>query len=208
MAETLKTVGALLALRKYAPALLISTPKRQSLTHNQLTAAACLLRLLVSPISRTEKSKPWRRVIGDSIYRWLLSTVPIRNLQVLFPSTEDVYKAWVKKKNVPLVVDDLPDAEGGKLYWIGNKDAKKVVLYMHSGGFSLALSEAACDLWWYIIRQVKKDTGVDIGIAVLRYGMFFPMTDLHCIILNHPLVYRQDPGLPLPHSFASGDCWP
>jgi len=138
------------------------------------SAAVCLTRLAISPLSRTEKSKHWRRVLHDAIYRWLIYTLPIPTLAGLFPSTEDVYTAWVKKHKLPVVIEDLPDSEDAKLFWIGDKAAKKVVLYMHGGGFSLGMPDASCDFWWYIIKQVKMDTGVDIGIAILRYGTWFP----------------------------------
>ena len=83
-----------------------------------------------------------------------------------------MYTGWVKKNKMPLVVDNLPDTEDAKLYWIGKKDSKKVLLFLHSGGYTLALPEPSCDFWWYVVRQVKKETGVDVGIAILRYGVF------------------------------------
>jgi len=76
----------------------------------------------------------------------------------------------MENHGLDVVIEDLPDSEEGKLLWIGDKAAKKVVFYIHGGGFNLSMSGACCDFWWYVIKQVKKDTGVDIAIAILRYG--------------------------------------
>jgi len=58
----------------------------------------------------------------------------------------------MKKHGFPVVIEDLPDSDDAKLFWIGDKAAKKVVLYLHGGGFSLNMPEASWDFWRYGIE--------------------------------------------------------
>ncbi len=49
----------------------------------------------------------------------------------LAPPTAEVVPAQAKELGVKWEVEDVPDGRGAKLHWLGDRNAKTVILYFH-----------------------------------------------------------------------------
>lgn len=47
------------------------------------------------------------------------------------PPTAVTIEACSKKLNRAWQVDNVPDSEGAKIHWVGNRASKRVILYFH-----------------------------------------------------------------------------
>jgi len=101
----------------------------------------------MSPIFRAEKTKPWHRVLYNSIFCWLAYILPIPAFAGTFPPTEDV-KNMEKKHRLFVVVEDLPDSDDAKLCWAKSCEEGGFIY-----GFRLSVRKASCDSSG-IIKQV------------------------------------------------------
>jgi len=54
--------------------------------------------------------------------------------------TRIVIPAQCKTLGIPLHTEDVPDGAGGRLHWIGDREAKKVILHFHG-----IISQFACN---------------------------------------------------------------
>lgn len=61
---------------------------------------------------------------------------------------------------------DLP--EGAKGFWIGNSQAKEIVVYLHGGGFALPGTPLHFQLYQSVVDSLKK-AGKDIGVFFISY---------------------------------------
>jgi len=176
MSDTLRTLGAVFTLRMW-----FFVPPIRWKSNGCDIAAVCSWRLALSSFNDAEKEKTWKRVVFDAIYRYLIYTQSIDQLAYIFPGTEEVYKAWVKKKSLPETIDLV--GEDAKLLWIGPKATSKVIIYLHGGGFSLAMPEDSCSFWSYVRQQLGEKAGIEASIAIVKYSTtsFFihsPIPDL------------------------------
>lgn len=82
-------------------------------------------------------------------------------------TTEANYKAYIKKAGIQSSTDVL--GSGLKVHWLGNKNAKKVVLYFHGGGY--ALSCTAGHLQW--LDELRKELSgpTDVAVALVEYTL-------------------------------------
>ncbi|KAG7090251.1 hypothetical protein E1B28_011849 [Marasmius oreades] len=55
-------------------------------------------------------------------------------------STTRIYRSWTRQWRVEPLLEEVSQS-GRKLMWIGNKNAEKVVFYVHGGGFMLPISD-------------------------------------------------------------------
>ncbi|TFK36154.1 Alpha/Beta hydrolase protein [Crucibulum laeve] len=128
-----------------------------------------LTKLLISCVSSFKNTKSWRRVLGDSAFRYFATSSDLKSLQYLLGTTPGVYETWVKANGMDVVVDDI--GEDARLLWMGGKKTDKVILYFHGGGFSLPMQDFALSFWKYAITEWKEKKGQDIGFAMLNYTM-------------------------------------
>ena len=59
--------------------------------------------------------------------------------------TAKIIPALCQELGLPAHVEDVPNGAGGKLHWMGNRSAKKIILYVH-GKFILILTSCFVDL--------------------------------------------------------------
>jgi len=97
----------------------------------------------------------------------------IQQLVGLVGTSEELYKSWTKKNGLPSHIESLE--ENAKLLWIGRKEAKRVILFFHGGGFSTPMTEDSITFWRYVQTQMGK-SGVDVSVAVLDYSSFSYVT--------------------------------
>ncbi|KAK2460374.1 hypothetical protein APHAL10511_007539 [Amanita phalloides] len=148
------------------------------------------------------RAKRLPRLIND-VCMYHIGKLEISKLQYMLGTTDQVYRAWADKNSVPVVEEDL--SEDAKLYWLGPKRAKRVILYLHGGAFLVPMMPPALSFWNYLQKQLSKE-GHDIAIAVLRYTLVpdatFP-TQLKQVVLA--LQYLLDIGVSPQNILLGGD---
>ncbi|KAM0248377.1 hypothetical protein ACHAQJ_009502 [Trichoderma viride] len=114
--------------------------------------------------------------------RTVLSTFHGRQVQNIFPSTEETYRAWIQRKE-KLTKDpalkkrlqcDIQPLEDGNssILWVGNRHkARKVVLYFHGGGYILPSVVGHFECVWnaYVLSGVESET--EVAVAFLQYSL-------------------------------------
>jgi acetyl esterase/lipase len=99
--------------------------------------------------------------------------------------TREAYKKWIQqqtkeaekirhRQHVTRLVYDREVLEDGKssLLWIGDrKQAKKVVLFFHGGGYAAPITTGHLDWCWrsFVLAGIEK--GVEVAVAVLEYTL-------------------------------------
>ncbi|KAL6882437.1 alpha/beta-hydrolase [Trichoderma longibrachiatum] len=114
--------------------------------------------------------------------RVLLGTFTARDVQTLLPSTEEVYRAWMRQKKRlvenPALKDRLrcdiqPLPEGdSSILWVGNRHkARKVVLYLHGGGYVMPSQPGHFECVWnsFVLSGIESDT--EVAVAFLQYSL-------------------------------------
>ncbi|PFH50201.1 hypothetical protein AMATHDRAFT_61538 [Amanita thiersii Skay4041] len=158
---------------------------------------------LTWPIYPESKEKPFNRHVHDVTLRHLLN-LGIAQVQYLSGPTSQVYRAWAKKQNVPVVVEEL--GLNARLYWIGSKKSDRVIFYLHGGAYLLPMGEPALSFWKFIQQELAKQ-GINVGIAVLEYTLYpdaqFPVPLSQAVSgLKHLL---EDLGVSPQHIQLAGD---
>ncbi|KAF8346546.1 Alpha/Beta hydrolase protein [Amanita rubescens] len=59
-----------------------------------------------------------------------ITELEISKLQYLLGTTDQVYRAWAKNNGIPIVEEEI--GQNTKLYWLGRKQSKRVILYLHA----------------------------------------------------------------------------
>ncbi|KAI1625071.1 Alpha/Beta hydrolase protein [Exophiala viscosa] len=83
--------------------------------------------------------------------------------------TAEVITEEAKKLDVPHFVDDVPASKGARIHWLGDRSAKKVLLYFHGGGFCFPAFPGHVRMWNQCLQTLNPKT--DIVIAALEYGL-------------------------------------
>lgn len=114
--------------------------------------------------------------MNNAIIRTLLGLSTPRQLYHAVPRTLDTYRAWTKRTGQSYDVESIKGADGieTNLMWIGGKwspgSTRKVVFYVHGGGYELPLSLGHMDLCLWVRDQVVKSGNEGPAIALLEYG--------------------------------------
>ncbi|KAF4769758.1 hypothetical protein N7455_006440 [Penicillium solitum] len=91
-----------------------------------------------------------------------------RQTQYLMPPTSASYETVMKKRGLQPETVTLPhDTEG---HWIGNKNAKNVIIYYHGGGFAMPAIPAYFDFWIEMLKALN-ETGHDLAVFFPRYTL-------------------------------------
>ena len=126
---------------------------------------------------------PVRYYLLCGLVRVVLGSFSPREVQYLSPSTLDNYTNWLSfrwnrarvNKDVYLAewlqhdVEQLPDG-ASSILWIGDrKKAKKIVYFLHGGGYILPITHG--HLEWCLWAYVKAGEEEDVAVAVLQYSL-------------------------------------
>lgn len=118
---------------------------------------------------------PFRGESGASTYgkhikyagmRTLLASVTIRQLQAVSPSTRSVYTDFAKQQRLPVVEANVGNDTFG--FWLGEKSANKVLLWLHGGGYVSNAAPGYMHLLWNLISAAK-DEGAELAVFFLEY---------------------------------------
>ena len=76
-----------------------------------------------------------------------------RQHQYVFPGSDATYEAFCKSKNIQPDNEILSD--GTRALWIGPRDAKKVIVHLHGGGYVLAAPSYTFEYLWKTREDLK-----------------------------------------------------
>ncbi|KAF9555947.1 alpha/beta-hydrolase [Agrocybe pediades] len=147
-------------------------------------------RLVASRFLPYERRKSWKRVLTDTSFRYISSSLSVNQMQNMMGTTLGVYKEWTKKNGMPYLVDEI--GEDARLMWFGERETENVILYIHGGVYCLPLQDFAASFWKYAVNAMKQNTGRKIGFVALNYSLtptaYFPTQLKQTILaLNHLL---------------------
>lgn len=117
-----------------------------------------------------------------AVFRTVFSTLGGRYVQTILPSTEETYRAWVRQKEKltkdPALKErlrcDIQPLDDGhsSILWVGNRHkARKIVLYLHGGGYRLPSVAGHFECVWnsYVLSGVESET--EVAVAFLQYSL-------------------------------------
>ena len=143
-------------------------------------------------------SPPKDMLVRTALIRGVINRSSWRQLKYGSPATSAVYKKWIeqpaqKELGYEHTVEDLASDPGGsaaiqtRLLWIGKpwqrgdggeakekKDKKKVLLYLHGGGFIMSMCEPQAQWMSFIKEEAKRAHGHDVSVAIVEYCTFHP----------------------------------
>lgn len=82
-----------------------------------------------SPFTEYGRAKSWKRIVIDRITLRIVSAMNRKQTRAFFGPTSKAYSDFMKSQKLPPVVEDI--GEDARLYWIGPKEAERVLLYLH-----------------------------------------------------------------------------
>ena len=97
--------------------------------------------------------------------RTVLEGTTVRQQQAFLPSFDDAYPAFAKKEGFTPSHVEL--ADGTKAYWFGNKDAEKVILWFHGGGYNLPPEEGHL----IFSKELTEVAGGKVAVLMLSYTL-------------------------------------
>lgn len=98
-----------------------------------------LASLAASPFTKRDAHKTWKRVVGDAVHRLLFNYLSIPQFQKVIGTDEGVYRSWAKSAEQAVSIETVNDETGKtrtRIFWIGDKDADKTILWLH-GAFKI-----------------------------------------------------------------------
>ncbi|CAG7850450.1 SubName: Full=Related to triacylglycerol lipase 2 {ECO:0000313/EMBL:CCA72142.1} [Serendipita indica DSM 11827] len=122
----------------------------------------------------------------------------IRITQFLMPSTRTMIAYWGRTRRTTIYQDNVAipgDAPSPVLHWIGSKPgaetSRKVMLYVHGGGFVLPISEGHISLANKLLVEAKRMNNVPIHLAIAEYSIApyrqYPTQANQCLAILHHL---------------------
>ncbi|KAL5386829.1 hypothetical protein DPSP01_003848 [Paraphaeosphaeria sporulosa] len=137
-----------------------------STTLKAMTAASA--RLWTSPFKGQHGAHNYFKDVVFQLMRTQLGNINIDQETYTRVPTTEAYLSFCKDHGIPPASVTLPS--GTQAHWLGNKDAKRVLLWLHGGGYVLAGSAGHFS---YLVDM--KDTlnaqGSDTAVLVLAYGL-------------------------------------
>jgi len=115
-----------------------------------------------------EHAKSRKQALAERALRYLVENLNIKQLQMLMGNPKGVYETWASKNNVSPNIEAI--GENARLFWIGEKKTKKVILYLHGGAYFFPMQSTAMSFWKFVQEQ-HRSKGQDIGIVVLNYSL-------------------------------------
>ena len=89
----------------------------------------------------------------------------VRHAQALIPTLDEAYPPFARKHGFQPSNVEL--ADGTKAYWFGNKEAEKVILWFHGGGYNLPPDPGHLTF----VNDLANATGGKVGILMLSYAL-------------------------------------
>ncbi|KAH8760111.1 Alpha/Beta hydrolase protein [Hyaloscypha sp. PMI_1271] len=140
------------------------------------------LKTLARPPKNDRTTRQQIAYTGIRIYQ---SSLPATSIQNLRPSTTTTCKKFAKKHHVRHSPIQLPD--GTIACWIGPKDALKVVVVFHGGGYMAAALTEHISIGFAFSKPTRKD----LAVVVLQYSLASENASHHPIQLQQAVSLLQ-----------------
>jgi len=101
--------------------------------------AAALQRALVSPFKGDNGASTYFKDVMFAMMRTQLGSTNLAQDRYMNPLLPETYDKFAKKQG--FAPDSVTLPSGCQAHWIGDRNAEKVILYLHGGGYVLAASE-------------------------------------------------------------------
>ncbi|PGH17565.1 hypothetical protein AJ80_04743 [Polytolypa hystricis UAMH7299] len=156
-----------MASDSYPPKL---TPlERLDMIPASLSLVAASLYWSIAAVFRGKSgASSYNKHIKFALMRKAMTRLSIRQTQSTNPPSNEIYDAYIKKQGLENQTVTLKHGALG--HWLGNKDAKQVVVYYHGGGFALPLNNAYFEIFNEIIEDFRAQ-GKDVAIFFLTYTL-------------------------------------
>ncbi|MCJ1254633.1 hypothetical protein MMC24_002448 [Lignoscripta atroalba] len=148
----------------------LSLWEKASLVIVLLQVIGTALYAVISAPFRGENGAPtFRKHVTFTTSKAFLSLTTIRQTQAVTASTDEVYLALGKKKGFPPETITLPDGIT-KAHWIGSKNAERIVIWFHGGGYCLPAGPGHYAYCHEIWNQLSRP-GNEAAVLVLSYSL-------------------------------------
>ncbi|KAK2764394.1 hypothetical protein FQN54_009088 [Arachnomyces sp. PD_36] len=121
---------------------------------------------IFGPFRGENGARKYTSHITHSVARQVTTRLSQRQTHALNPTTPQSYKNFARRKGVK--PDTVTLEHGGLGHWVGNKDAKAVLIYYHGGGFELSADAAYFEYLSDLIDELNA-SGKDIAVFFLTY---------------------------------------
>ncbi|KAL1963474.1 hypothetical protein VTN77DRAFT_8375 [Rasamsonia byssochlamydoides] len=139
-------------------------------------SAAGILALVTGPFRhRKQRKNPKQRVartlllhVGYAILRKATLRLTMLQLQLIFPKTSTVYRLFAWRSGISNQTVEL--GYGAQGHWIGNREAKNVLVWYHGGGFAVPATRG----YFQFLSSLPKtlaQAGKDLAVFVLSYTL-------------------------------------
>ncbi|KIY65063.1 alpha/beta-hydrolase [Cylindrobasidium torrendii FP15055 ss-10] len=131
----------------------------------------------------SQKHKTWARVLADGATSHL-TRMKTNQIQAVLGNSDKVYGDFCKQIGQ---APDVQEVEGTRIAWIGKRDSKKVLVYLHGalhdfvifslafttpsgGGFTLFAPAYGLNFMHFVQQQLQSK-GIDVSVAVPLYEL-------------------------------------
>ncbi|KAF2997102.1 hypothetical protein E8E13_003612 [Curvularia kusanoi] len=149
-------------------------PKFKHQDVNKLGIASALLkaiaattgRAFVSPFKGNNGANTYYKDVAITLFRTHLGNLNLAQDRYLSSTTSTpVYSQYCKANNITPSTITLPS--GVQAHWLGSKDAPKVFVFLHGGGFVLPCMTG--HLVW--LDDMRKSLGPSVSVVLLAYDL-------------------------------------
>ncbi|KAJ5985918.1 hypothetical protein N7499_007793 [Penicillium canescens] len=143
--------------------------EKADLPFAHLSIFASVLYHAITGVFRGKASpKRYDHHVMAAMIRKLVDRTSDRQKQYLNAPTSDTYTAVMKKRGLQPETVALP--HGAEGHWLGNKNAKNVIVYYHGGGFAMPAVPAHFEFWLEMLRALNEN-GHDLAVFFLHYTL-------------------------------------
>ncbi|MCJ1462247.1 hypothetical protein MMC07_000847 [Pseudocyphellaria aurata] len=122
------------------------------------------LTLLASPLRGKSGAPDLYKHVYYHAIRSINARASARQLQSVFPSTEECYRNFAATNGFP--PETVALAFGAKAHWLGDRSAHNILLFFHGGGYIYPATKQFDFLWC-----LKESVSDDLAVVVLQYSL-------------------------------------
>jgi acetyl esterase/lipase len=125
-------------------------------------------RLIVSPFRGAHTPSTILKDVLFTAVRRFHTIVTTPQEQWIFASTDAVYEQTIKARDMSPESVELPN--GGRAHWYGPRNASKILVFFHGGGYTLPCSSGHMK-WIFDLTQTLQDVECSISSVILSYSL-------------------------------------
>ncbi|KAL0635786.1 hypothetical protein Q9L58_005219 [Maublancomyces gigas] len=110
----------------------------------------------------------WGREVLHRVARYQTGVLSLKQRRWLRPTTGVALEKYCQKQSIPLETVQL--AYGAKIHWVGDRSAKKAILYFHGGGYISSLVKGHAVFMRQCVEKLA-GYGENTVLAFVEYGL-------------------------------------